>query len=128
MNKNHTPAPWKVIDREVMEDGSVYPIHITGGVTDLGICLMESPAAADAYVNNPAWKALGKSDMSVANARLIAAAPELLEGLKRATSYLADLNGCDWIKGDDPASIDMRQRSKALQSICFAVIAKATGE
>ena len=116
MNTNHTPAPWKVIDREVMEDGSVYPIHITGGVTDLGICLMESPAAADAYVNNPAWKALGKSDMSVANARLIAAAPELLEALKQMIVIYQGKKQGIW-----------GEQTEAMQN-ARAVIAKATGE
>ena len=106
MNTNHTPAPWKAVK------------------ADRGYIITSEEHAYDiAVVRDIATKFDNE-----ANARLIAAAPELLEGLKRATSYLADLNGCDWIKGDDPASIDMRQRSKALQSICFAVIAKATGE
>ena len=38
----------------------------------------------------------------------------------RVLRYLADLNVSDWIKGDDPGSIDMRQRSKNLQKILFS--------
>jgi hypothetical protein len=58
--------------------------------------------------------------------KLCQAADELLEALNRATSYLADLNGCEWIKGEDAGSADMRQRAKALQSVCFSAIARAT--
>lgn len=40
-----------------------------------------------------------------------------LAAAKMALSYLADLNGSAWIKGDDAASEDMRQRAKAIQSL-----------
>lgn len=33
-----------------------------------------------------------------------------------ALRYFADLNGSEWIKGDDPGAVDMRQRAKALQA------------
>jgi hypothetical protein len=33
-----TPRPWRVIDSEILEDGSVYPPHIVGGCRDLTIC------------------------------------------------------------------------------------------
>jgi hypothetical protein len=61
-----------------------------------------------------------------ANARLIAAAPDMVEVIDRVTRYLADLNGSDWIKGDDAGSVDMRQRAKALQTLAFTALAKAT--
>lgn len=37
--------------------------------------------------------------------------------LSQVVSYLADLNGSNWIMGDDAGSIDMRQRAKALQAL-----------
>lgn len=40
--------------------------------------------------------------------------------MERVLRYLADLNGSDWIKGNDSGSIDMRQRSKNLQKILFS--------
>lgn len=52
---------------------------------------------------------------------------ELLAALESCTRYLADLNGSSWINGDDPGSIDMRQRAKALQGIAFSACAKANG-
>jgi len=46
----------------------------------------------------------------------------LAEMLGRCVSYLADLNGSNWIRGDDAGSVDMRQRAKGLQSAAFAVL------
>lgn len=37
----------------------------------------------------------------------------------RAASYLADLNGSEWINGDDAGSVDMRQRARGLQRLAF---------
>jgi hypothetical protein len=42
---------------------------------------------------------------------------ELLVTLVRCLRYLADLNGSNWIDGDNVGSIDMRQRAKALQRL-----------
>lgn len=53
---------------------------------------------------------------------------EPLRQLERCVSYLADLNGCEWIKGDDHGSVDMRQRAKALQSTAFAALAQTRGQ
>jgi len=39
---------------------------------------------------------------------------ELQIELERALRFIADLNGSEWIKGNGPGEIDMRQRSKAL--------------
>jgi len=53
---------------------------------------------------------------------------QLIAMLKLVTSYLADLNGCEWIEGYDPGAVDMRQRAKALQSASFQLLAKIKGE
>ena len=47
---------------------------------------------------------------------------EIKRQLRLCVRYLADLNGCDWIKGDDPGSVDMRQRAKSLQETAFAAM------
>jgi len=52
----------------------------------------------------------------------------LRETLEKSVRYLADLNGCDWIKGDSVAGLDMKQRAKSLQSIVFSAISKAKGK
>lgn len=44
---------------------------------------------------------------------------ELDQVLRKCLSYLADLNGCNWIEGDHPAHADMRQRAKALQQVAI---------
>jgi hypothetical protein len=40
--------------------------------------------------------------------------------IARMVSYLADLNGSNWIPGNGHGEIDMRQRAKALQSIGYS--------
>jgi len=56
---------------------------------------------------------------------------EIVQALIRCMSYLADLNGCEWIKGDDVGSVDMKQRAFALQKMAFSALEKyssTTGE
>ena len=42
-----TPGPWYIADRESLEDGSQYPMHITGGCRGLEVLYVESNAALD---------------------------------------------------------------------------------
>lgn len=109
MKTTHTPGPWRY-DRA---NGSpTTGEHMIAG-------------AKPGYLAEV--RDCGSGDVS-ANARLIAAAPDLLAALEKCCSYLADINGCNLIDGDDCGSIYMRKRAKALQSIAFNSIAKAKGE
>ena len=83
-NTQHTPGPW-AIEPDALGESSI--------VTDNGGTI------ADVYGRNPA------------NARLIAAAPDLLAALQAVADY--------WAGGDVPADIDAAMR---------AAIAKATGK
>lgn len=75
MTTKHTPGPWRVVDREVMEDGSVYPCHILGGVADYQVCTLESPEIAKHGAEQPHLFP-GLNGILGPNARLIAAAPD----------------------------------------------------
>ncbi len=77
----HTPGPWKVIEREILEDKSVYPRRIDGGVMNMHVCFLETPAVAHAYTYSDGWKGKGFSEFQQGNARLIAAAPDLYAAL-----------------------------------------------
>lgn len=102
-----TTAPWKLVRREVMEDGSVYPTHIVSGPEEFQVCTLESSVIAKAAIDNPGER-WGISD---ANARLICAAPELLEACQM---LLVCMNLANW--EGDPAAEKAR-----------LAIAKATG-
>lgn len=59
-------------------------------------------------------------DYFLNDAAVIAAhAPDasaLALALEQAGHYLADLNGSEWIKGDDAGSLDMKQRARTQQA------------
>jgi hypothetical protein len=90
MEAKHTPGPWTIVDREVLEDGGVYPRHIVGGSRELEICWLESLFSAESAVKNP--DSIASSDKMMesatdtrsksANAHLIATAPDMLAALK----------------------------------------------
>jgi len=64
-----------------MEDGSVYPCHILGGTADYQVCALESPDIAKRGVEQPHLFP-GLNGVLGPNARLIAAAPDLLQALE----------------------------------------------
>ena len=125
----HTPGKWVVIQREVMEDGSVYPMHVVGGAAELQICLMESLTIARMRVDDPKMLDSFSASYSDANARLIAAAPDLLAACQAMAEWDAAENQLPPYDSDNGASFD---QCMALCRDAFdkarAAIAKATGE
>ncbi len=75
MSAEHTPGPWKVI-------GTTTVVRDEGPVIGATICEVED---VNAFVQN--------EERNAANARLIAAAPEMLAMLREAASWCADCNG-----------------------------------
>ena len=102
MTTKHTPGPWKLDDR-----GYKFIVHKPGdGYITRDICRMDSSTMA-AFAQE-------------ANARLIVAAPELLEALDRIQDAIQNFIE----KGLRPTESVMRQ----WQVDARAAIAKATGE
>ena len=97
----HTPGPWSIKTRESR--------YMPGVIIQDGVC---GPDGEQIKVEGVT---LSSCDEAKANARLIAAAPELLGALLA----LDDLRG-SWSPPDDVI--------KAAWSKCRAAIAKATGE
>lgn len=103
--KNYTPGPWKVMFSipEVGECAlAVWPADTVHGCVGSPICKV-SPE----HLMN---------ETDEANARLIAAAPELLEALVELTNVY------------DTSDFDIVGKDEVLIKKCKAIIAKATGE
>lgn len=101
MNTKHTPGPWEAIGNLVRS-----PMHQPQGLP-AGVQIAD---CRDGYF-------LAHTDEAKANARLIAAAPELLEELKELREFFYGKYGY----GNDAEQIKRLNRASA-------VIAKATGE
>lgn len=100
MSAKHTPGPWKVITERSANDAFVFEIAEVSSYRVI-------PDRADTF---------SEEGDAFADARLIAAAPELLEALQEVLPMLENLL---MIRGDpEPGSIGYRAR---------AAIAKATG-
>lgn len=69
----HTPGPWRLSGPDDFNDYTIQPPN--------------AELAIAAVVNGAMWHMGGKSNEHEANARLIAAAPELLEALEKITHY-----------------------------------------
>jgi hypothetical protein len=110
----HTPGPWTLGDESELR-GELLPIgsntdapvigkYVWGPVAEVYFPLEESTVAQQAR------------EMALANARLIAAAPDLLRGCQAAIAYLAD----------PPSKFEVN-RDEAVRIILCA-IAKAEGK
>ena len=98
----HTPGPW-LIEAQNCHSGDIATVHNTDEkwVT----------------IYAPHWMETGMDEKEQsANARLIAAAPDLLEALKKISAIENKMYGADW------------EEIEEARDIADAAIAKATGE
>jgi len=102
MSKNHTPGPWTV--RIAKTSVGLVRWHIAG---------VDADSFAPIAINSGSFDLFRSRETEESNARLIAAAPDLLEALAVLTE-LVSFQICD---DGHPAIINAR-----------AAIAKATGE
>ena len=98
MTTKHTPGPWTAQPRKSNFIDVCHDQRDTKGAITLSLCKVQS---RDSWI-----------DESHANARLIAAAPELLEALQNLLKVHEGIGGTKYHAGD----------------IARAAIAKATGE
>lgn len=103
MSSKHTPGPWAY-----QEDSDAYT-HIVRGPGNRFICQLAQTTSAEIE----------------ANARLIAAAPELLEALERIA--LPHDCGCVPCTGQCRSQIALEIAVEEMQGLARAAIAKATG-
>jgi hypothetical protein len=101
----HTPAPWRVAEYYGDDDDSWFFCHTVYGPAGEFVCHTSMTAV---------WG--GTNEHAAANARLIAAAPELLE---LAESFLHDL--------EHPGSPLTKQGRSELTALARSVIAKVKG-
>ena len=109
MSARHTPGPW-ILTTEATEVEGVNVRFSIDSHTHISICGGQSQE----HMKDAIYE-----DECRANARLIAAAPELLEALKQAEAALARCFGAHKAEEGD--------RHRALAT-CRAARAKATGE
>jgi hypothetical protein len=109
----HAPGPWAIIPQRSPE-GDIATVY---GTTDGWVS-----------IHAPAWTNIGSGEVAMANARLIAAAPDLLEALHEVYRQLMNLQpiiGNGLLNDRQLASIDPRIDMCIEAANC--AIAKATG-
>lgn len=81
MELKHTPGPWVITPVKLKPESKSYP------------CIIEAPGYCDIYKGGTSFWALGGRSIeeSEANAKLIAAAPELLDVLTQLTEPFSTL-------------------------------------
>jgi len=103
----HTPGPWKV--GQYLGSLSSFHVHMDAGDKGRGIDVVEAVAGIT-------------TEQRLANARLIAAAPELLETLSKTLKTIEEALAYGYL----PAGTE--QELEAQASEIRSAIAKATGE
>jgi hypothetical protein len=103
----HTPGPWRV-QPYTWQRGNVSVFAPKFGRAPYGACVAHTPCS----------DGVGGADGALANAHLIAAAPDLLEALRS----IADC--CD----EEHAARDYSSRQAEIRGIARAAIAKAEGQ
>lgn len=114
---NHTPGPWSVVLKGI---GRSVRVSISASIKERTVYVAET---------------IGGLDEEESNARLIAAAPELLEALKNmvvgVTYKLGDggenCRFCDANMDDEGTGLDMHD-DDCVVHVARAAIAKARGE
>lgn len=122
MTISHTPGPWYVATGDHQELGLVRAVTTKEGEVDV-ICIVDKLPS-------------NSEELALANARLIAAAPDLLEALKSALKAMES----DWLYidsergptmqefGDLESAVAQYHPSTDVIRDARAAIAKATGE
>ena len=108
MTTQHTPAPWKIEPHD----------HANVVWSDNGVICDVFHANED----DDMTASVESREESEANARLIAAAPELLAALQEARDYLADLLNSK----DDEVIDNLVNNGEEVESRLSAAIVKAT--
>ena len=116
----HTPGPWTVIPDEFPEHGNISGINVYAEGFPGGAVAKVSTGKCSATGSHTHLPCPGEAE---ANARLIAAAPDLLEACKRATCVLDELTGIKW---DGPGGKARQAYAEEIKTI-EAAIAKAGG-
>jgi hypothetical protein len=116
MTTRHTPGPWRVVEEY---DGSrtIAILRDFRKYTRVGLHV-----TADHD-----WVGDASTDRLLANARLVAAAPDLLVALTRALETIRAFHGIGLPSEAEPAVWALYQQSPEMQAIT-ATIAKAYGE
>jgi hypothetical protein len=109
----HTKEPWHIVEREALEDGSIFPMHILGGEHDLQVVLLESPMIAEMRAKNPE-----KYDFSIsyaaANARRIVACVNHCVGIETEKLENSPFN---YVQMLDHSKAMQAQRDKLLAAV-----------
>lgn len=103
----------------MLEDGSIYPRHILGSGNEFQVCLLESPMVAE-LAHKDSQTIWAQNNVTLVNARLIEAAPELLEEMVILRDWTRQVAA----RGDVPQGI--RDAAARLHDDTKRLCAKAT--
>jgi len=109
MSASHTPGPWSVFDGREVDGISPWVVTGSGDPSDSDGLYVAGLAVIDAE--------------TLANARLIAAAPDLLEALKTVRDYVSDI-----VEGHIEGSAKLQFVAREDIVTIDAAIAKALGQ